>query len=302
MKVLILHTLPPEATDPGRWTEEFDLLSSAEGVASALPGAAVCGVRGEIREILDALDHHAPDVVFNLCEAPLGKPEFEAHAAGLFEWAGVRFTGSGSETLALCRRKDLTRAVLAGAGVRVPRSGVFPCIVKPAAEDGSVFLHADSVCADEGEAARAVSRLPGPALVEEFLPGREFAVSLWGRTDPDYVSIGETVFLGEVRLRTYAGKWYEEHEDYRNTPLVYDSGIDAALFDAVAGAAKDAWRATGIRGYAGIDVRLGPDGLPSVLDVNPNPALNPGVGVYRAAEEIGLSWQEFVECQVNWAL
>jgi D-alanine-D-alanine ligase len=294
--------LPPEATDPGRWTEEFDLLSSAEGVGSALPGAAVCGVRGEVREILDALARHTPDVVFNLCEAPLGKPQFEPHVAALFEWAGVRFTGSGSETLALCRRKDLTRAVLAGAGVRIPRAGVFPCIVKPAAEDGSAFLHADSVCADEGEAARAISRLPGPAVVEEFLPGREFAVSLWGRIDPDYVSIGETLFLGGVRLNTYAGKWDTEHEDYRNTPLVYDGGIDEALFDTVARAAKDAWRATGIRGYARIDVRLGPEGMPCVLDVNPNPALNPGVGVYRAAEEIGWSWEEFVKCQVNWAL
>lgn len=302
MKVLVLHTLAPESTDPGRSTEEFDLLSSAECVASELPGAAVCGVRGEIREILDALDHHAPDVVFNLCEAPLGKPQFEAHAAGLLEWAGVRFTGSGSETLALCRRKDLTKAVLAGAGVRVPRAGVFPCIVKPAAEDGSAFLHADSVCADEGEAARAVSRLRGPAVVEEFLPGREFAVSLWGRTDPEYVSIGETIFLGEVRLNTYAGKWDTEHEEYRNTPLVYNGEIDGALLDAVAGAAKGAWRATGIRGYARIDVRLGPDGLPCVLDVNPNPALNPEVGVHRAAEEIGWSWEEFVKCQVNWAL
>ena len=301
MKVLVLHTLPPEATEPGRRIAEFDLLSSAEGVGAALPGAAVCAVRGEIREILDLLARHAPDVVFNLCEAPLGRPQLEAHVAALFEWAGVRFTGSGSQALALCRRKDLTKAVLAGAGVRVPRAGVFPCIVKPAAEDGSAFLHADSVCTDEAEAARVLARLPGPAMVEEFLPGREFAVSLWGRSDPDYVSIGETAFLGEVRLRTYAGKWYEEHEDYRNTPLVYDSGIDAALFEAVAGAAKDAWRATGLRGYARIDVRLGPDGLPCVLDVNPNPALNPGVGVHRAAEEIGWTWEEFVRCQVNWA-
>ena len=302
MKVLVLHTMPPEATDAGRWTEEFDLFSSAEGVASSLPGASVCGVRGEVREVLDALARHTPDVVFNLCEAPLGKPQFEAHAAALFEWAGIRFTGSGSEALALCRRKDLTKAALASAGVRVPRSGGFPCIVKPATEDGSAFLFPDSVCADEGEAARAVSRLPGPAVVEEFLPGREFAVSLWGRTDPEFVSIGETVFLGDVRLRTYAGKWYEEHEDYRNTPLVYDSEIDDALFNAVVGAAKNAWRATGIRGYAGIDVRLGHDGQPCVLDVNPNPALSPEAGVHRAAQEIGWSWEEFVKCQVSWAL
>ena len=93
------------------------------GIAEVLPGADVAKVRGEPREILALLEAHAPDVVFNLCEAPLGRPELEPHVAALLEWAGVRFTGSGSETLALCRRKDRVAAVLAGAGVPVPQRG-----------------------------------------------------------------------------------------------------------------------------------------------------------------------------------
>ena len=178
-----------------------------------MPGAAVVGVRGELREVLDAIAGHRPDVVFNLCEAPLGRPDLEPHVAALLEWSGIAFTGSRSETLALCRRKDRTSAVLAAAGVPVPRVGRFPCIIKPADEDGSAGITHDSICADAAAVQRARERLAGPVVVEEFLPGREFAVSLWGSRFGEHCSIGETLFLRGLRLNTYVGKWDSESHD-----------------------------------------------------------------------------------------
>ena len=146
MKVLVLYTLPPRDPGPERSLEEFDLTRAAEGIASVLDGAELAAVQGEAREVLDVLHARRPDVVFNLCEAPLGRPDLEPHVAALLEWSRVRFTGSGSQTLALCRRKDLTKAVLAAAGVPVPRAGGYPCIVKPVDEDGSAGIDQDSVC------------------------------------------------------------------------------------------------------------------------------------------------------------
>ena len=116
---------------------------STSPAAGVLPEADVDGVRGTPQEILEILDDRRPDVVFNLCEAPLGRPDLEAHVAALFEWYAVRFTGSGSETLAICRRKDRTKSVLIAADVPVPREGVFPCIVKPLDEDGSAGIDSD---------------------------------------------------------------------------------------------------------------------------------------------------------------
>src|SRR5690242_8542430 len=75
MRVLVLHTIPPEATGPGRLPDEFDLSEAATNVASVLPEATVCRIRGEAREMLGLLDLHRPEVVFNLCEAPLGRAE-----------------------------------------------------------------------------------------------------------------------------------------------------------------------------------------------------------------------------------
>ncbi|MBK5292708.1 MAG: ATP-grasp domain-containing protein [Acidobacteriia bacterium] len=297
----MLHTLPAGMA-PGRAPEEFDLNAAAVGVAEAFPGAVVAGVRGEVNEVIQVVGTERPDVVWNLCEAPLGRPDREAHMAALLEWLGVPFTGCGSETLAICRWKDLTNAVLKSAGVGTPRAGVFPCIVKPADEDGSSLIERDCICEDAAAVERVRARISGPVVVQEFLPGREFAVAVWGRRQPDYVSIGETVFLNGLQLITYSAKWDTGGADYKDTPLYYNSEIAPELRAALAGAARAAWRAVGARGYIRVDIRLDSNGQPCVMDVNPNPEITPGTGMHWAAEEAGWSWERFVHAQLEWAL
>jgi len=302
MNVLVLYTSPPPSVAQGRVTDEFDVSEAARSVASVLPRAVLAAVRGEPREILAALATHTPDVVYNLCEAPLGRAALEPHAAALFELAGVRFTGSGSETLALCRRKDRTSAVLAAAGVPVPNAGsCFPCFVKPADQDGSVGIVHESVCEDEDALKRARLRLDGPVIVEEFLPGREFAVALWGRSEPDHASVGEMLFAGGMRAITYAAKWESASPDFANTPVTYTVDLEAPLRARVLDAARSAWRAVGARGYLRVDIRLDAWERPKVIDVNPNCETAPGVGIHRAVVEAGWTWERFVRAQVEWA-
>ena len=306
MKVLVLHTLPPEQAASGRTPDEFDLDGAAQAIGNAIPGAIVAGVRGELREIIEHLNRHQPDVVFNLCEAPLGRPDREAHVASLLEWAGIRFTGNPSHTLALCRRKDQVDAILRDAGVPVPQAidrnyPVFPCIVKPADEDGSAYLDHDSVCETPEALTKTLARMPGPVVVQEFLPGREFAVSVWGESHPDHVSIGETFFENNLRLITYAAKWHVESADFIDSPLFYDSDIAPSLRQAIIAAARGAWHAVGARHLLRVDVRLDAAGNPCVLDVNPNPEMGQGVGISRAVTEAGWQWRDFIHKLVEWA-
>ena len=302
MKVLILHSLPPSVVDEGRSPAELDLGLAVAALAEVLPEATVAGVRGEVQEVLELLSLHKPDVVFNACEAPLGRPDREAHVAALLEWLGIRFTGSGSETLALCRRKDRMNAVLEASGVAIPRSNVFPCIVKPADQDGSIGLDADSVCENEWAVARARARIPGPVVIQEFLPGREFAVSLWGRLEPEFVSVGEFGFREGLRLNTYASKWDVQSVEYARSPISsIRPDTDQSMLDEVIATARGAWRAAEARGYIRVDVRLDASGMPRALDVNPNPEITPGVGINRAVIEAGWTWAEFVRKQIEWA-
>ena len=298
MKVLVLYSIPPEAR-LDRVPVELSVTLAAEGVAGALPDAVIEGV-GEAREVLGALEKHQPGVVFNCCEAPLGRPDREPHVAALLEWLGVPFTGATSECLALCRRKDRVNPLLTNAGIAVPRDGGFPCIVKPADEDGSYGVWTGSICENAAEVERARGYLSGQILVEEFLPGREFTVSLWGARTPDHVSIGETLFAGGMRLKTYFGKWHEGYES-RNTPLAYDSEIEPALRAAIIEAARGAWRVVEARGYLSVDARLDQAGCPRVIDVNPNPEIAPGFGMHRAVREVGWEWPHFIRKQIEWA-
>ncbi len=301
MRVLILHTLPPERAGQGRWEWEFDLHATAEEIAAGLPDAVIAGVHGQPAEMIAAIARVRPDVVFNLCEAPLCDPRREAHAAMLFEWLRVPFTGSRSDTLALCRRKDLTKIVLAAAGIRVPRAGVYPCIVKPLDEDGSAGIDRDSVCDNDRQAAAVIARAAGPMIVEEFLPGREFVVSMWGPGEPECLVVGEIAFSGGSTIITYEGKWDMESDAYVNAPLVLHGRLDAVLEGRLMDVAKRVWRATGLRGYGTVDLRLDEHGVPCVIDVNPNAALNAEGRVCRAAEKAGWAWAEFLRRQVEWA-
>ena len=301
MRVLVLHTLPPQYAEEGRTVGEFDLAGAAQGIAATLPDAVVAGIRGEAQEVIDQLAAVQPEVVFNLCEAPLGRPDLEAHVAALLEWKRVRFTGSRSETLALCRRKDRVTATLAAAGAPVPRTHVFPCVVKPADEDGSAGIHEGCICENEAQLRSALATFHGSTVVQEFLPGREFAVSLWGEMEPEFESIGETIFQNGLRLNTYAAKWDPESADFVNSPLSYHIDLDEPLRAAVLDAARAAWRVVEARGYLRVDIRLDASGQPKILDVNPNSELSPGVGICRAVEEARWTWQQFVQKQVEWA-
>lgn len=306
MKILVLHTLPPSIAEDGRTTGEFDLNEAANAIGAVLPDSAVVGVRGNPAEVIAVLEAHRPDVVFNLCEAPQGRPDLEPHIAALLEMSDVRFTGSGSETLWLCRRKDLTNAILSVAGVPIPEAfdpaaPRFPCIVKPADDDGSAGICNDSICETAADVGQAIAKIPGPALVQEFLQGREFAVSLWGRNDPEYSSIGETVFLNGLRLVTYSAKWHVESADFADSPMYYDSPIEPELRAALIEAARGAWRAVGARHTLRVDLRLDRNGRPCVLDVNPNPEIAPEVGISRAVREAGWAWPDFIHKLVEWA-
>lgn len=301
MRVIVAHTLPPARGAAGRIPGEFDLNEAAGEVAAALPGAATRGIEGRDEEFARLVAEHRPDVVFNLCEAPLGRPDLEPRAAELWRLLGVRCTGACASTLELCRVKDRVKAVLASAGIPVPAAGSFPCVVKPAEEDGSAWIGRDSVCRDEEQLRLAVGRMPGRALVEEFIPGREFAVSAWGRDGAEHLAIGETVFANGLELVTYEAKWIPESSDYRDSPVSYSTAIDAGLRRELVETARRVWSAVGGRGYMRVDARLDHSGVARVLDVNPNPALARSGGIRAAAGAAGWAWERFVRAQVDWA-
>ncbi len=240
----------------------------------------------------------AADAVFNLVEG-----REESAAAGFLESAGLPFTGSPEHALAVAYDKPAARAVLAAAGVPVPRGCVlesgdepfdglrFPAIVKPARMDGSQGIALESFAEDEPSArARARYLLESykqPALVEEFAAGAEFGVSMLGAAE--VLPMTELRFSGGLRLLTFASKWLPDSPDYGSAAVVPRDHDPA-----VAAVARAAWTAIGLRDYGRIDIRLSATGEPLVIDVNPNPDITPGAGLAGAAERAGIGYTELI--------
>lgn len=271
-------------------------------------------------ETLAHLASARPDVVFQLAESIGGEARFEAAAAWLLEWARIPYTGSGPVAITLALEKPRTRAVLQTEGVPVPggftlrdagsalpplfaRSGTAAWIVKPSREDASHGIELSSVVRSERElrarADHVITTYRQPALVEEFVDGREFNVSLLANERGlEVLPIAEIDFehfpAGAPKLVTFDAKWDETSAEYLGSPSVAAVGLDPEVERALAGRARAAFEAIGLAGYGRIDLRLDPERGPLVLDVNPNPDLSPGAGLSKAAARGGLPHEQLL--------
>jgi D-alanine-D-alanine ligase len=140
-----------------------------------------------------------------------------------------------------------------------------------------------------------------PALVEEFIEGREIYVSILERLgqEPQVFPFFEIDFsdmpADRPKIVSFEGKWVEDSVEYKGTRPVRCTGLAPELYDTVAKTALAAFRAVGLRDYARMDIRLSADGVPYVIDVNPNCDLSDLAGGYsRAAKAAGLSYKEMI--------
>lgn len=325
-RVLIAHNIVQNNQPAGSADDPSasDVLAQVEAVAA---GLAALGVPYRIVPVPEwrpwgVIDADPGTVVFNLMEAPPGRPEALLGAASALELLGVPFTGSASGALWVTTDKLATRAMLAAEGLPVAPGGRLdpdrpglldrvpgPWILKPACEDASLGLEGDPVCATpEAAVARArelTRRFPGQAVVAEtFLPGRELNVSLLADEEGnvEVLPVAEMVYegfpAGMSRVLGYEAKWREDSFAYIHTVRRFlepaGSGEDAALIARAGELARDAWRIFGLRGYVRVDLRLDAAGEPRILEVNANPCLAANGGFMAAAERAGHSAADVV--------
>jgi D-alanine-D-alanine ligase len=269
----------------------------------------------EAQALLGALSDARADLVFHLVESIRGETRFEAAVAWLFEWAGVVYTGSPPTALSLALDKSLARAVLRDAGVPIAPGRVLsrgdepldglrpPWIVKPAREDASHGIDARSVVHGEAalrsRAARVIERYAQPALVEEFVDGREFNVGVLGEGDEvETLPLSEIDFTefpaGKPRIITFRAKWIEESAEWAGARVVPATDLTDELAKALAETAVAAYRALGLRDYGRVDLRWSERHGPIVVDVNPNPDLARECGLARAAARKGMSYVDLI--------
>jgi D-alanine-D-alanine ligase len=315
--------------DPENKARE-DVKDVADDILRILNGggyeASGLGVTNDVAVAMATLTQIKPDAVFNLCESIHGDNRFESLMPLLLDLANIAFTGSCSFGLSLALRKEKVKDVLRGRDVPVARGSVvtsaaqcgalqyrFPLIVKPAREDASIGICSDSVVRDqqalEARVAHVLDTYRQPALVEEYIEGREIYVSVLERVgqEAQVFPFFEIDFSDmpddRPKIVSFEGKWVEDSVEYKGTRPVRCEGLTDEMRAFIAQTALNAFRAIGLRDYGRMDIRLSADGVPYVIDVNPNCDLSDLAGGYsRAAKAAGLSYRDLILRIVGLAL
>lgn len=307
---------------------EVGVLQEREDVARALTAlgfrAATFNVDGDLMRLMKYLKEEQPDLIFNLCESFGSESIHEMHVASIFELMEIPYTGAPPLTLGLALNKVRVKEILAYHDLPTPRFQVcktatrialddrlnFPLIVKPSREDASIGIASDSVVTTLTDLRRRVryiiEQFDQPALVEEYIDGRELNVAIIGNHKPVILPISEidmsTLPKHYHRIISYNAKWMKGTEEYAHTKGVCPARLPAALETRLKEMALLAYQAVGCRDYARIDFRLSKENKPYILEVNPNPDITDEAGFARSAKAYGLTFEEMIGKIVEHAL
>lgn len=324
-KVGILYNLPaqPCRGEDFDYIAEVDVQEQLEAVQGALGrldlGYKSFPIKDDVSGLLRALKSYEPDVVVNISEGAFGDSSQEMNVAGLLELLRIPYTGSPPLTIGLCQNKGLAKDVLSSNGIPTPRYQVlscfkdwrgeigYPLFVKPLREDASLGISRRSFVKSDDELRSQVEYVNScymqPALVEEYIDGREFTVSIVGNEDLEFLPVSEIVF--EIpdgpRIRDYSAKWIKQSNKYKKTKMVCPAKLDPSLLDDIKIVASKAYRILQCRDYARVDIRL-KECVPYVLEVNPNPDISPEGSLPYSLKAGGVPFEEFVKRILCFAL
>jgi D-alanine-D-alanine ligase len=237
---------------------------------------------------------------------------------------GYPHTGAPALAIGLSHYKFTIASLLAGVGVLIPSNTAlletigavnqhkwrFPLIVQPSQEHAGLGLGRDSIVSSKKalrQKVRDVLReFRQPALVQHFLPGREFNVGILGGRKMRVLPLAEVNYTelppDVPPIMSYAAKWLEDTVEYRKTSIVCPAPVEPELARRIEKVALSAFRAVGGWGYGRVDVRLDEAGEPCVLDINCNCCLDEGMGLARSAEQAGISFPQLLETIIRAAL
>ena len=299
---------------------DLDSEHTVKALADALRqgGHEVIPLEGDV-ELYEKLREIRPDIAFNICEGHQGDSR-EAQVPAILETLSIPYTGSKVLTLALTLDKAMCKRVLVAEGLPTPPFQVFarpdepldaslrfPLFVKPTREGTGMGITRDSIVCDEGALRKQVAKITAtyrqPALVEEFVDGREVTVGMLGNEELHVFPILEVDFgpcpLEEAGIYTSRVKT----ELYNVPRYLCPAPLEEAVARELGRLAVAAFRVTNCLDVARVDFRLDRKGQPWILEINPLPGLTPEISdLVMIAEADGMGHTELVNAILNEAL
>lgn len=293
---------PPDAL------AEYDSEATVESVQAALRSRGHTPFFLEADEsFFDTVRETRPDFCFNMAEGLRGDSR-ESHVPAMLELLGIPYTGAKVLANALSLDKGMAKMIWRENGlptapfqlfhhaqVALDAALTFPLFVKPVREGSGMGINARSIVHTEAElraqAAWVLATYHQPALVETYLPGREFTVGLVGNTlapgatpRSDFYDARGFHLFPVLELDTQRGAvkgiYNAEAKSYAlddvNAPgYLCPADIPASLRDTLFRLTIRAFAALGGLDVGRVDFRLGADGQPYLVEINTLPGLNP---------------------------
>ena len=316
MRIAIVHNRPHELQGAADWgviqqVREIETALSEGGHRILLHSVE------NLSGLVHFLECERPELIFNCCESSA----LEMKVAAALEMSGIPLTGSPALALGMALDKNITKSLFVAHGVptapwivlspayeaqAVERLS-FPAIVKPLAEDASVGIGAGSVVENPDnmvERARFIWREFGqPALVEEFIDGRELNVALLANSPEAFemLPVSEIVFSGfpgRHRVVTYDAKWLADSPEFSATAPQCPAELTPELEREFRAIALRAAAALQLSDYCRIDLRVrSSDTAIFVLEANPNPDISRDSGFARSALASGRTYAGVI-CEI----
>ncbi|HVR44175.1 MAG TPA: D-alanine--D-alanine ligase [Thermoanaerobaculia bacterium] len=255
------------------------------------------------------------DLFFNLAESFGGDDGKDMNVAAWLDLIGKHYTGSDARGLILAQDKGLAKKIFHFHDLHVPFFAVswrgrlesaqdirFPLIVKPAGEDGSIGIDSGSVVNSVKELMERIhyihEEFDSPALIEEYIDGREIYAGVLGNERPEALPLIELDLSklpeGAPRIAGYDVKFDRDSDAYKKTKSAPVEDLDDKTRERLEQTALTAFQVLKLRDYARIDMRLTPEGKIYVLEANPNPWLSSSAEFTMAARKSGRTYTQTI--------
>ncbi len=264
---------------------------------------------GNSSALLENLEHLDVDIVFNIAEGLKGRNR-ESQIPVILEMRGIPFVGSDGLTQALTLDKLMAKKIFLAEGIPTPKfmevkqAGSlintdhfkFPLIVKPRFEGSSKGIDTNARINDfDGLIKRVdyiINAYKQPALVEEFIKGREFTVAIVGNDPPEALPPVQVKIEGQLNL---GDKFYTfAHITSSELEYVCPAPISKELENRLKELAKQTYQAVECRDFGRVDFRVDEQDNPYVLEVNPLPCLATEDVFMLIPKVLGLSYSEMI--------
>ena len=274
-------------------------------------------IYGADHELENNLIHYKPNLVFNTSIRGFYDLDY-GYSAEILERLKIPFTGPSAISCSNAFDKQRSLTLLRKSGLKTPRSITFdktdklfvpgsfeyPLFVKPRRGGCSWGITEHSIIYSKIMAVEQIKRalefIGEPVIVEEFLTGREFTIGITENHPPKILNVLEFYFKdGELPFRSQASKM--------SVNELENSAGQAKLIDPerqeIESLALKAYKTLGCRDYARIDIRMNSKEIPTLLEVNAIPNLDPETSSFGLmAKNAEITFIDLIEIIVRSAL